>query len=413
MNCEFCGGKTFKKKVRKVHWLAEQLYIVDDVNAEVCEECGERYYHALTLDAIDRMLRAGRQVINSKFQVLVVVMPARSLRSQESPLGNIWAAPHAVKPPAIFCHPCPVSAIVSLHQLHRPPQRTLQHTTGPDSLLPFGAAILYSLPSFIRRCPGFPRGGFHARSSRSLAALPADQRQPAVDACPPFGTGRWYASQSSQPAQAPSPVAPTAPRPEQPAPPIPYGERRGVAGTACWRHRRGAPRAYTARSATTQRRAFPTTPIRPLTSVVNCEYPCPPDGCNVIPGQLLLKLAPGAPTVRTEGRLRTTDAALNAMLDDGGCGNRRRLPHRQSAVCEMVITVDRDVMPKPTYASGAGHAGRYRRRHDSRLDDFAHSRADCLGGAGRFAQTGGRECGRGKRRVRNGWLAGAGGADFQ
>ena len=76
MNCEFCGGKTFKKKVRKVHWLDQHLYIVDDVEAEVCEECCERYYHATTLDAIDRMLQAGRQVIKQEFQVQVVAMRA-------------------------------------------------------------------------------------------------------------------------------------------------------------------------------------------------------------------------------------------------------------------------------------------------------------------------------------------------
>jgi len=76
MNCEFCGGKTIKKKVRKVHWFEQQLYIVDDVETEVCQACGERYYHATTLDAIDRMLQAGRQVIKQELQVQVVAMPA-------------------------------------------------------------------------------------------------------------------------------------------------------------------------------------------------------------------------------------------------------------------------------------------------------------------------------------------------
>lgn len=76
MNCEFCGGKTFKKKVRKVHWLDQRLYIVDDVEAEVCQTCGERYYHATTLDAIDRMLQADRQVVKQELQVQVVAMPA-------------------------------------------------------------------------------------------------------------------------------------------------------------------------------------------------------------------------------------------------------------------------------------------------------------------------------------------------
>jgi len=38
MLCEFCGGETVNKKVRKIHWFQERLYIVDDVEAEVCRE---------------------------------------------------------------------------------------------------------------------------------------------------------------------------------------------------------------------------------------------------------------------------------------------------------------------------------------------------------------------------------------
>ncbi len=56
MICEFCGGETRKKKVKKQHWLKNRLYIVENVEAEVCQECGERYFHATTLDAIDRHL---------------------------------------------------------------------------------------------------------------------------------------------------------------------------------------------------------------------------------------------------------------------------------------------------------------------------------------------------------------------
>ena len=76
MICEFCGGKTVRRKVRKVHWLQQQLYIVDDVEAEVCQDCGERYYHATTLDAIDRMLLAGNLAVKQQLQVRVVGMPA-------------------------------------------------------------------------------------------------------------------------------------------------------------------------------------------------------------------------------------------------------------------------------------------------------------------------------------------------
>ncbi len=47
MICEFCGGEAVSKKVRKIHWSQQNLYIVDDVEAEVCQECGERYHRML------------------------------------------------------------------------------------------------------------------------------------------------------------------------------------------------------------------------------------------------------------------------------------------------------------------------------------------------------------------------------
>ncbi|MBC8448444.1 MAG: YgiT-type zinc finger protein [Chloroflexi bacterium] len=76
MICEFCGGETVSKKVRKIHWFRRKLYIVDDVEAEVCRECGERYYHATTLDAIDQLLESGKPVVKEQLQVQVIGMPA-------------------------------------------------------------------------------------------------------------------------------------------------------------------------------------------------------------------------------------------------------------------------------------------------------------------------------------------------
>ena len=62
MICEFCGGDTGKKKVKRQHWLRGHLYIVENLEAEVCTECGERYFHATTLDAIDRYLSTEHHV---------------------------------------------------------------------------------------------------------------------------------------------------------------------------------------------------------------------------------------------------------------------------------------------------------------------------------------------------------------
>lgn len=71
MSCEFCGGQTKQKKVRRQHWLDGKLYIIENVDAEVCAECGERYFHARTLDDIDRILRSEHQV-KDRMEVEVV-----------------------------------------------------------------------------------------------------------------------------------------------------------------------------------------------------------------------------------------------------------------------------------------------------------------------------------------------------
>ena len=62
MICEFCSGNTIKKNVKRQHWLKGKLYIVENVGAEVCTECGERYFHATVLDRIDRYLLAEHKV---------------------------------------------------------------------------------------------------------------------------------------------------------------------------------------------------------------------------------------------------------------------------------------------------------------------------------------------------------------
>ena len=75
MICEFCGGETRIKKVKRQHWLRDRLYIIENVEAEVCQECGERYFHAATLDAIDHHLLTEHPV-KKQISVEVVDMAA-------------------------------------------------------------------------------------------------------------------------------------------------------------------------------------------------------------------------------------------------------------------------------------------------------------------------------------------------
>ena len=71
MLCEFCGGETGKKNVKRQHWLNRKLYIVENVNAEVCQECGERYFHAKTLDAVDEFL-SQKHPVKARIDVEIV-----------------------------------------------------------------------------------------------------------------------------------------------------------------------------------------------------------------------------------------------------------------------------------------------------------------------------------------------------
>lgn len=62
MKCEFCQGETVKRQTRKQHWCSGRLYIIENVDAEICQECGERYYHAKTLDKLDALLKGDHDV---------------------------------------------------------------------------------------------------------------------------------------------------------------------------------------------------------------------------------------------------------------------------------------------------------------------------------------------------------------
>jgi YgiT-type zinc finger domain-containing protein len=71
MKCEFCGGETRPKRVKRQHWLNGKLYIIENMEAEVCADCGERYFHAKALDAVDALL-SRQHVVEERLSVEVV-----------------------------------------------------------------------------------------------------------------------------------------------------------------------------------------------------------------------------------------------------------------------------------------------------------------------------------------------------
>ncbi len=65
MKCDFCDGETRPRRVKKQHWLRGRLYLIENVEADVCPDCGQRYFHAKTLDAIDLLLSKDHPVKQS------------------------------------------------------------------------------------------------------------------------------------------------------------------------------------------------------------------------------------------------------------------------------------------------------------------------------------------------------------
>lgn len=54
--CDFCGGQMARERVTKVHRYHGVEQTFKNVEAEVCQQCGERYFHARTLKELDQMI---------------------------------------------------------------------------------------------------------------------------------------------------------------------------------------------------------------------------------------------------------------------------------------------------------------------------------------------------------------------
>jgi YgiT-type zinc finger domain-containing protein len=54
--CDFCNGDVKPEKVKMTYQRQGRSHVFHDVDAEVCQSCGEEYYHAQTLDRLDEQL---------------------------------------------------------------------------------------------------------------------------------------------------------------------------------------------------------------------------------------------------------------------------------------------------------------------------------------------------------------------
>ena len=71
--CEYCSGEFRQRKVTVDHWYEGKLVIIKDVPVDVCQECGQRYYAAATLDQLDTLAQ-NSDAAPERISVPVMVM---------------------------------------------------------------------------------------------------------------------------------------------------------------------------------------------------------------------------------------------------------------------------------------------------------------------------------------------------
>ncbi len=55
--CDFCpDGKVVPQKATINYYRHGRVHVFHDVDAEVCQQCGEKYLHASTLTELDRRM---------------------------------------------------------------------------------------------------------------------------------------------------------------------------------------------------------------------------------------------------------------------------------------------------------------------------------------------------------------------
>jgi len=59
--CDLCGGELERKKVNLELHIRKELLICEDLPAEVCNQCGEKYFSAEVSEKIDQFLKKYRK----------------------------------------------------------------------------------------------------------------------------------------------------------------------------------------------------------------------------------------------------------------------------------------------------------------------------------------------------------------
>jgi YgiT-type zinc finger domain-containing protein len=76
--CKYCDGNTHEGVVKMCLWEGEEVFIVEDIPARICEKCYEQFYDDVTRLRIETLRRDGfpRQEAKRVMEVAVFSLPA-------------------------------------------------------------------------------------------------------------------------------------------------------------------------------------------------------------------------------------------------------------------------------------------------------------------------------------------------
>jgi YgiT-type zinc finger domain-containing protein len=73
-DCYFCGGEVTVQQVNVMRHWKDRYILIENVPAHVCTQCGERYYDAVTAEAMDQIMRASETELGVKHEIRVPVV---------------------------------------------------------------------------------------------------------------------------------------------------------------------------------------------------------------------------------------------------------------------------------------------------------------------------------------------------
>lgn len=73
--CSACGARLQHRKITYTQTIGAEVYIVEDVPAWVCDQCGEIYLDPATVDAIQEQIEHGQAAETRQVPVYRVPQP--------------------------------------------------------------------------------------------------------------------------------------------------------------------------------------------------------------------------------------------------------------------------------------------------------------------------------------------------